>query len=292
MEVPKRIRECAFHHGGEICSTNDVIRKMAQFLKKHGVDSGNTPNVIVNKAKEVMKCDSESCVLTNPSFQNFAGKSLVKNVLENNFKPKGPALNFNLLSNFNIDDVLDQFEKAFKSCGFVHVPFQMRDFADNQPLEDIISYKTDELIEKRKNLATMDIAAEYNNGMRCFGVVLNTDYSSGNGKHWFAIFGDFRKKPFTIEYFNSSGNLPIFEVSSWMKKTVIDLTDRMNVNRDDILDVIASRITHQEDKHSCGVYSLYYIYCRINGIPYTYFKENRVPDKLMHDFRKVFFRWY
>ena len=45
----------------------------------------------------------------------------------------------------------------------------------------------------------------YNGELKYFGMVCNTDSSSGSGIHWFSIFIDFTLNPIQIEYFNSSG---------------------------------------------------------------------------------------
>jgi len=236
--------------------------------------------------KDVTQCKSESCILKNPDFESFIGSNQTQKTLKQYFKPDGPSLNFDLLNNFNIDDVLDQLEIAYKKENFIHIPYQMRDFDKYKNEDDIIMKKTDRIV-KEKNLANINLTKYFQEGMRCFGVVFNTDYSTGRGIHWFSLFGDFRKEPYTIEYFNSSGNLPLLEISTWMKNTKMELSKDLNT---DVKDVIVSRIVHQSDNHSCGVYSLYYILSRLENIPYEYFSKNRVPDELMHAFRKVFFR--
>lgn len=300
MELPEQVSECAFDKKTKICTPIEVVDKMAQFLAKLNMTQINSikspsPEVIVEKVKDMLDCQSESCIYKNRKFAQFIGQKAAKSILDENFKPEGPALTFDLLSNFNIDDVLEQLEKAYKSEHFLHIPFQMRDFAKFAPTEREVKLRAGgsfekELETRRHNLASIDFAKEYQAGTRCAGVVLNTDYSSGEGIHWFALFIDMRQKPWTIEYFNSSGNLPLFEVMSWMKKTKQKLIDDLNLLTNEIEDVIVSRIVHQQDRHSCGIYALYYILSRLSGVPYTYFQEHRIPDKLMHEFRKVFFR--
>ena len=53
-------------------------------------------------------------------------------------------------------------------------------------------------------------------GYKSYCVVLNTDKCTGQGIHWLCLFCDFRTSPFTIEYFNSSGNKPVVQVQRWM----------------------------------------------------------------------------
>lgn len=269
--LPKEPTECAFYLDRNICSDKELIGKMRSFLEKISGTRVADDKVVVEKLSEAVGCDKESCILQKSEFKEHAGTSLVNKNLKN-FKPEGPARNFELLSNFNIDDVLDQWDRLFKG-NFLHIDFQMRDFE-----------------KVRSKLATVDFAKEIKKGHDTFGVVLNTDYSTGPGIHWFCIFGDFRDpKLYTLEFFNSSGNLPLPEVQTWLHRTKEKLEKNIGVQTKVI---IVTRMEHQKDDHSCGPYSLFYIWCRLHGIPYQFFGNNRVPDKLMHEYRKHLFRHY
>lgn len=136
-------------------------------------------------------------------------------------------------------------------------------------------------------LANVDFVKKYKEGVRCFGVVFNTDYSSGTGQHWFAVFGDFSKEPFTLEYFNSSGDDPLPEITAWLKKTKHALNKQLNKT---VNDVVVTKLINQEDRHSCGSYSIFYIISRLEGVSYKYFNKNKIGDDLMHEFRKNLFR--
>jgi hypothetical protein len=280
MNIEKLHKDCAFHVHGEICSTKPMISKMYEFLKKKiGEKEAKNDKEVVEKIKKYTNCGAESCILNKSEFVNFAGKGAVSKELKERFKPEGPALTKEWLSNFNIDQVLDQWEIEYKSEGFFHIPFQMRDFAKYAKFTR----------NKDENLETIDLYEKYMGGTRCCATVINTDYSTGSGQHWFAIFCDFRREPFTIEYFNSSGNLPLVEMDIWMEKTKMKLNNRFNGEKK-IEKVIVTRIIHQRDDHSCGPYALYYILSRLEGIPWQYFRENQVTDEQMILFRKYLFR--
>ena len=287
MDFPQDISECAFGSNLAICSPNSIINEFKSVLRSMNIKVSNvdTDASIINKIKSATHCDTESCVLNNDMVQAKIGADNAKVALDTNFKPFGPADNFNLLSNINIDNVLKQLELAHKDEHFLHIPFQMRDF-------DAFKTGIFKTKDKTDNLADIDLIQHYKDGMRCFGVVFNTDVSSGGGLHWFSIFGDLRKKPFSIEYFNSSGNLPLVEINKWMIDVRHRFIDELSLDEKDIEVVIVSRIIHQSDDHSCGIYALYYILSRILGVPYSHFSTHRIPDELMHKFRKYFFRKY
>ncbi len=218
--------------------------------------SGLTKEKII---KEV-GCDNELCAV----------KKLDPKLVKGYFKVKGPANNDNLLSNFDIDDVLDGWATS-SFPNFYHIYFQMIDFAKNRT--ELAKIDVTEMVKENK----------YN----CLGVVLNTDVSTGPGKHWFCMFVDWREKPnVSVEYFNSSGNRPMREVQGWLIATNQYLnTAKFNSK------IVMNSIQHQKDSDTeCGPYSLYYIWSRLHGVPYTVFDESRITDAQMLEFRKVLFR--
>lgn len=272
-----------------VCSSPEVIKKMADFLEAIGEKLGNvdinnikTKVKIVEKMKEKSGCESESCAVQHDKFKEFVSPYIIEKNLKENFKTKGPSNSTEWLSNFNIDDVLKEIKKVYSDEKFWHIPFQMRDFKKHKPREDADEYV------KNSNLETVDLVKKYKDGYRCFGVVINTDYSTGNGIHWFCLFVDMRSDPITIEYFNSSGNEPLTEIRAWMKKTRL-LLEKHFPNKT-VTEIIASQEEHQKDDHSCGVYSLYYIISRVSRIPYEYFQKNLIKDSRMHKFRNFLFR--
>lgn len=274
-----------------VCSSPEVIKKMADFLEAMGeklrvknIENQETKIKIVNKMKEKTGCQSESCAIQNDKFKEFASPFIIDDNLKKNFKQKGPSNSTEWLSNFDIDDVLKEIHEVYSDQKFWNIPFQMRDFKKNKPSE------SEAESVKNKNLESFNICKKYKEGYRCFGVVINTDYSTGNGIHWFCLFVDMRDlKEITIEYFNSSGNEPLSEIQAWMKKTRVLL--KKEFPEREVKDLVVSKEEHQKDDHSCGVYSLYYIISRVSKIPYQYFQSNLVKDTKMHKFRNFLFRY-
>lgn len=271
-----------------VCSSPQVIQKMADFLKTLGDDVGTLDASddaakarIVDKMKKQTGCKSESCAVQDAKFKKFASPYVVEENLKN-FKTKGPAHTTAWLSNFDIDDALEEIKKAYADQKFWHIPFQMRDFDKTRPGDDAPDHV------RNSNLDSFDIIKKYEEGYRCFGVVVNTDISTGSGIHWFCLFICMRTPNITIEYFNSAGQPPLDEIERWMIKTRMLLASKFP-NRN-VSTVIASKEEHQTDDHSCGVYSLYYIISRVANIPYEYFVKNLVDSSTMLKFRKFLFR--
>ncbi len=254
--------ECALGIEGLVCSTNEAIELMQPDMPN--VSDGP---LVVSMMKEKTQCETEECVLKSPLFANIAPAHVIKQNLER-FKPKGPANSTNLLNNVNIDDVLHRLTLTFSR--FYHMNFQMIDFA-TEPATELGKLDITTLIGKYDT----------------FGVVLNTDVRTGGGIHWFSLFCDFRKSPFTVEYFNSSGNKPMIQVQEWIIKTVNALQRAGHQTKP----VVLSGLVHQTASETeCGLYSLYYIWNRLKHTPAQLFQQKPVHDSQMIMFRKMCFK--
>jgi hypothetical protein len=269
-DIFQKPSECSFtKEQGAVCSPKHIVNKMAEFINHKGkkIDTTETKKIL-GTMKEMMNCTSESCVIKNQEFIQFAKITNIENLLDEFFKPSGPATHFGLLSNFNIDDVLDQLESKFN--GFFHIPFQMRDFE-----------------KVGTELANVDLAAKFKSGIKTFGVVLNTDYSTGQGIHWYCIFGEKKNGKIVIEYFNSSGKEPLPETQAWLQKTKHYLQRELKMP---VEIKYTTGIMFQNDEHSCGVYCLMYIWLRLEGVTSNWFKADTFNDEMMHKARKLLFR--
>jgi hypothetical protein len=106
-----------------------------------------------------------------------------------------------------------------------------------------------------------------------------------------ALFVDTTKPVWTVEFFNSSGNNPQPEWMNWMEKTK-NILERITA-RDKLPNTVkiikASSLQHQWSRTECGLYSLFYIWARLNGVPADYFEHNTIPDQLMFEFRHHIF---
>ncbi len=268
-EIFNKPSECKFtKNQNAVCSPTHIVNKMAEFVKNNGAKINDNPAKIVGTIKDMMNCNSESCVLKKPEFIKFAKIANIDEILNDFFKPHGPATHFGLLSNFNIDDVLDQLEEKFP--GFLHIPFQMRDFE-----------------KVGTELATIDLAEKFRNGTKNFAVVLNTDWSSGPGIHWYCIFGEKKNDKIILEYFNSSGKEPLAETQAWLQKTKHYLQKELKIP---VEVKYSTGIMFQNDEHSCGVYCLMYIWLRLEGVSNNWFKADNFNDSFMHKARRVLFR--
>ncbi len=250
-ECAPHLRKAGARH---VCSTAESITQLRKWLKTNTAD----PVEVVEAAKEHTGCDSESCLYKKIQVLN-------KDDLGDRFAAQGPWNSTTWLSNDHIDQVLEQWRIKFPK--FYHVPFQMRDFAKTGGELTRVNWR--------------EVAGEYTS----LGCILNTDTSRGTGEHWVAFYVDFVNR--TVEYFDSAGHKPHPEFSSF----VVDTAHRLSeVTGKRYTDQLVTRVEHQQGNTECGVYSLYYIISRLNGVPYKAFEYGKIDDNMMVEFRKLLFR--
>lgn len=273
--VPDNISSCAVGINGPVCTDTSHVAKIGQSLGIRHKD----PGAIMSAAQEKLGCTDEKCVVHRS--ERVLGPQVVQGIIESRFKPKGPTDNA-LLSNVNIDAVMKQWLTNYP--GFFPFNFNMRNYASYSFIDGRVLDKPDTLATIQfEDLYTGHFGKKYD---RC-GCVINTDVYQGSGKHWMALFADATGPVWTVEFFNSSGNSPSPEYVRWLEKTKLQMEKLSGGKPVSIKNV--SAIRHQNSKSECGVYSLFYIYARLNKVPVDFFLKEKIPDKWMFCFRQHLF---
>jgi hypothetical protein len=254
---PHKGGECSPHikHNNGVCSTQESIKKMRNWLELCDLKDNKS---IIDAAITKTNCNSESCL--------YSKLDLPKNELNERFNSTGPYNNTDWLNNSNIDDHLKRF--AIKFNDFHHINFQMMDFK-----------------KMNTELNQVDWQQLVKDGIKSLGCIVNTDYSTGRGQHWVAIFIDFINC--TVEYFDSAGQNPMHEILEFQLDTVNKLS---TITGKKWKDICVTKLQHQKGNTECGVYSMFYIISRLHDIPYRFFEHTRIPDEDMILFRKSIFR--
>jgi Asfivirus cysteine protease S273R len=268
-------RECFVQFDG-VCATPKIVEEMHKFLKKeHDMDLPKKAPELVKTMKSILGVETEAEILEHNDFKRYVGTREVQKVLDENFKGKQPDV---LLDNFNIDEYLEKLAKNSKELfgkKFYHIPFQMIDFQ-----------------RVGSELARVSVPDLIKGGFDSFGCVLNTDVSSGGGKHWFCVYGDLEhsgkeKDPYRIEFFNSSGNPAVREVNLWLENTCADIMKTVGGYAESVR---AAPRKLQWSKTECGMWSLVYIKSRLEGNPSDYYYKTKANDKDMIQLRNYLFR--
>lgn len=258
--------ECSLSAAGTggTCINADLGAKIADILEMREYD--------VDEAKTKTACDTEKCVVQKVARQIPGDEARLALIYD--FKVSGPT-DTTLLSNVNIDTILQQWRKRWPA--FYPYNFNMRNYAK-------YSFRDGRVVAAPDTLATVGLD-DWHPEHDCAACVVNSDTYQGFGKHWMALFVDLRLDPPSVEFFNSSGNPPAPEWIRFMTKmkTAIEMLGHSDVR------LVKNGLRHQNSRSECGVYSLFYIYSRLCGIPPAYFDQKVVPDAIMFEFRQHLF---
>lgn len=275
--VPQTVTECSLSKGPDckVCSSDATVNVISKVVDAQQAK----PEEVIEKAKFKTNCTSEKCVVKKLHGEIAKVNPAVTQELVTNFKVDGPR-DAALLSNIDIDKVLKQWMVLYPQ--FFAYNFNMRDFESNSMGKP----------GRPDTLATITFDKLYESGFRCAACVINSDIYSGPGKHWMALFIDARSdQKWTVEFFNSSGNAPAAEWIRWMNKTA-DILTIMSASlgkKIEIEKIVASKVRHQRSKSECGVYSLFYIWARLNGVPANVIGSTAIADEHMFRMRQHLF---
>lgn len=200
----------------------------------------------------------------------------------------------NWLSNFDIDDVMAQYEDAYPHFKFIDsttIDFDSVDTSNGTGKKMNYGVGLDGRIEK-KNCVSREhcnfFLEDYTRAkITQIAMVFNTANHKSKGEHWFTLFVDVPHE--LIFYFDSSPpnhNLPlqIKRLISRIKKQGIQVpspyTKPVHFR---VLTNISN--PHQSSDGECGMYSLFFMITMLTGN--TSFKQNMSLDEKIDLFRKV-----
>ena len=288
---------CKLNEDKQTCLPPTIFKNI--IIKKERIESNNinrkSNNLIINKISEDCNCEKEKtkqekelCIIKNID-EKIIDKDQKDCIIYKFFKPEGSHDGKVWLNNTHIDIIQEQLYHLFPDYeyGFIHM-------IDNVM---IIPQNAKCINHRVRSITDIDFEDEVkNNTLKWYGVVYNTDTSDRGGQHWFAILFNFttsgtEQDPYLIEYFNSSGlNIENNEFKEFLEDIAFKIS--YNTGKKTILKKVTN-IQHQKSTTgNCGIYSLYFIWSRLKGIPLDNFNDpnNKITDKTMEEFRKIMFR--
>ena len=177
------------------------------------------------------------------------------------------------LDNFNIMHVMKQYEEAipwFKFLGIFPI-----DFSAPNP------YKKDKQECLYKETCSLNLKEEYAKGVRGIGMIFNLDPHYKGGSHWVGLYINLQNiaKPF-VGYFDSYAYKVPPLIARLMRSFKLQVqTCELGSN--------ARR--YQYGSSECGMFSIYFIICMLNGISFKEFCKDAVNDDTMLELRKILF---
>ena len=206
--------------------------------------------------------------LTKPFIKEL--HPVFRTMLENTFRPKGPASSTKWLTQLDIDKVCNQYELQYKNYKYLGcLP------ADHVKLDEYLTIKYKDYHQFNEDLK---------NGIYKYSYITNTDSSGEPGQHWRSLL--FNTKEFKIYFIDSVGNNPIKEDMSFINLVIEYMKSK---NNDKMPDYRISKTRHQKSNTECGVYSLYFTIQFIKGESFDEFESKRIDDTKMIAFRNEIF---
>lgn len=265
--------ECSAARDGKMCVDDKSVYIIGKALDIKSSDS----ETVIRESKEKLSCKTQQCVMEKiESKLSGDEKEHIRTAIKAFFKirSKGISDSLKLLSNVDIDRFLEQLV-AYSAIMYDDPKYLFHECFQMEPCIFGDSHHGPSKMGKRN---IVDLIKE---GYKCYCVVLNTDKCTGGGIHWFCVFCDFRTSPFSIEYFNSSGNSPMLRVQRWMviQNNNINEYREKNINPYRSKLIIHRGLVHQTESNSeCGPYSLLYIMNRIKKVPAMAFQNSKITD--------------
>ena len=218
-------------------------------------------------------CKNERCWLD----QEFITDKITCKNHENIFSPKMPEKwkrnIYEWLNSNDIIKIMKQYESAYKFFKFIGpspMDFDKKLYDGKCVWNDLCVFSIKNMINKNK---------------RKIGIILNLDTHDLEGSHWVCLFIDLDKK--FIFYFDSNGDKPPHEIGIFVQRVTKEYEElykktlKYSDNRD---------IEHQYKDGTCGIYSIYVVIELLLGKKTPeYIKRHRITDKLMTNYRFIYF---
>lgn len=255
-------------HGS--CLTQKELSQIGEQINKKYKMSINTTLPKKKLLREVLKavnnlagCKNDLCLIS----MDVAKETGNEDIINYSIRPVGPSKGTEWLSNFDIDGVLDQYEKVHEDfISFGGLP------------NDFRKLKWLEINDKNKfGLDTL-----YNNGKYKVGMVVNFDNYGMRGSHWTGLF--YNLKSGEIYYFDSYGGGPKKEI-----KDYIDEVSRFMETKGVKPNYKFNKIRHQYKTSECGVYSMNFILRLLKGEKFENIANKPTKDDDVNKCRGVYF---
>lgn len=221
-------------------------------------------------------CDKESCWLK----QQFSNDEM-KNELRTVFAPEAPSgwkKNPNQwLSSRDITAVMKQYEKKYKCFTFI----------GPSPIDYDTHKRYGECVWEE--LCHFSLANEIKNGKKKIGVIFNLDPHYKNGSHWVSLFINLERG--LIFFFDSVGERVPAKIKQFVKEVSLQGRQLSGANKPIKFTFDENYpFEHQYNDTECGIYSLFFIISLLEDThKEEYFKTNRITDKCVERFRKIYF---
>ena len=218
------------------------------------------------------KKGEDHCLIDKANVSDDVKKDLRKEYL----RPKRPKVwddkPDTWLDNYNIMHVLQQYQEArpeFKFLGTFPI-----DFSAPNP------YKTNQEC-LHKEICSLNLVEEYQKGIRGIGLIFNLDPHFKGGSHWVGLYINLQniKKP-GCYYYDSYGYKTPSLIARLMRSFKLQIAN---------CELGSNARRFQYSNTECGMFSIYFIICMVEGISFKNFCKDSISDAKMLELRKILF---
>jgi hypothetical protein len=271
----------------ESCLTPDILNKIKdQYNKDHTdnpINKKTLSDVWYELHNRLTECDSEECWL-----KELDDEEMKEQIQQYIFAPKQPpewAKNPNeWLSNFELDDVMKQYEERYKCFEFLH-PTTI-DFDEKKSDTQCVS----------NELCNFSLESQIDNKKTKIGIIFNLDKSTESGSHWVSLFIDIENK--FIFFFDSAGSYIPDEIKVFVDRVIEQGKQLEKKIRFKFYENYP--FEHQQGNTECGMYSLFFIITMLTGEydgkklktareKINFFKRKLISDKYVEKYRNIYF---
>lgn len=270
------------------CLTPEILYKIKRAYNNdhlsEQITKTNPYEIWVELKNRLTLCDKEDCWL-----KQIDDIEMRENIYTHIFAPKQPyewKEDKNAwLTNFDIMDVLEQYEEKYRNFKLIGTTFI--DF-------DSKMKRVDRCVEEE--LCKFSLKEHINNKITKIGIVFNLDKHTQGGSHWVSMFIDIKDK--FIFYFDSAANKTPIE----MQRLVNRIMEQGKQLKKPIYFKYYENypLEHQMGNTECGMYSLFFTITMLTGktddIKFKnmkekidFFKKHRIPDKYVENLRNRYF---
>lgn len=255
------------------CYTPDILEKIKREYNRHHsseeedqIKETDTAKIWV-ALKERLNCEQEDCWL-NQIDDPVLRKKIDRYVFAPDRPPVWHKNKNEWLTNYDIMNVLEQYEQTYKSF----------DFIGPSPIDfDTVLSTTHSCV--LDELCNFDLEKHAKNGKTKIGIIFNLDEHDKSGSHWVSMFIDLNLG--IIFYFDSAGDSIPREIAK-LKNRIMKQNAQMG--RPPMKFYQNAPNVHQRGTTECGVYSLFFIITMLTGK--TEFENNMPMNKRIELFKK------
>ena len=265
------------------CFTPDVLKTIKKEYNKNHEDkiTATDPSEIWIELKNRLDCTKEDCWL-----DEIKDTTLRKRIDRYIFAPdKPPEWEKNpneWLSNFDIMNVLEQYEISHKEFDFIGpspIDFDLVLEGNRCVWDELCHFSIQKQLEKGKTKT---------------GIIFNLDKHDESGSHWVSLFIDTDKQ--IIFYFDSAG----FSIPEEIQKLVDRIQSEVVTLGKKYKFIENAPNVHQRGNSECGVYSLFFIITMLTGEiernkilsideRIKLFKKKKLSDEYIEKYRNIYF---